>query len=527
MTTERRMPLGIQSFKEMREDGYVYVDKTDIVWRMAHGSKFNYFGRPRRFGKSLLLDTLRCYFEGRRELFQGLRLADMETEWKVYPVIRFDMSLAGATAESLRKFFDGKFRDYERQYSVDVWDGAGLTTRFTNILKTAKQQMKCGAVVLIDEYDSPLQHSWHTPDHEACTAVYREVFSVLKASTEDERLVFITGITKFTQISLFSVLNNLNNLSFAPECATLCGVTEAELVATFQPEIQAFAEKLGCTEDEMLSRLRSHYDGYHFSDENMTGVYNPYSLVNALAARRLGNFWVASGATTMLAKFVDDIDINIEKLDDCWLDRMTMEAYDVSCGSAELFLYQTGYLTIKGFEDEMYNLGFPNTEVRTALCKFVLPALAMRSGSGYESTQLSLRRCLGRGDVSEAMKCLKALIADVPYSNKRLVSMNMEERYRLIASTILNAVGLRVQVERMLGTGRIDIVAWATRFTYVFELKLSNAGGLAAAEKQIRQRMYAEPFQAEGKPVIALAVELDEEGKGLTKWSQVEAGATD
>lgn len=527
MTTERRMPLGIQSFKEMREDGYVYVDKTDIVWRMAHGSKFNYFGRPRRFGKSLLLDTLRCYFEGRRELFQGLRLADMEKEWKVYPVIRFDMSLAGATAESVRAYFHRQFDKYERQYSLPNNNSTNLAVRFSDIVEAVSEQKQCGVVVLIDEYDSPLQHSWHTPDHEACTAVYREVFAVLKSDTEYERFVMITGITKFTQISLFSALNNLSNLSFAPECATLCGVTEAELVASFQPEIHAFAEKLGCTEDEMLSQLRKHYDGYHFSRRNMTGVYNPYCLINALAERDLSNYWIASGATKLLAKFVDDIDINIEKLDDCWLDRMTMEAFDVSCGSTELFLYQTGYLTIKGFEDEMYNLGFPNTEVRTALCKFVLPALAMRSGSGYESTQISLRRSLGRGDVSEAMKCVKALIADVPYSNKRLASMNMEERYRLIVSTILNAVGLRVQVERMLGTGRIDIVAWAQRFTYVFELKLSNAGGLAAAEKQIRQRMYAEPFQAEGKPVIALAVELDEEGKGLTKWSQIEAEATE
>ena len=465
---DRKLPVGIQSFEEIRKDGYLYVDKTDIIWHLANrGKKYNYLSRPRRFGKSVLVDTLEAYFLGKKELFEGLKIMQLETEWVKRPVIRLDMSQAGA------------------------------------------------------EYDSPLQHSWKTPQHEACRDIYREVFSVLKAQDKYEKFVFITGITKFTQISLFSVLNNLSNISFNPEYAALCGITKEELLHDFKPEINRVAAKNEWTFDEAIAQLTTYYDGYHFSHENMVDIFNPFSLVNALSDSSLKNYWASSGATSLLPKFVDDMEIRLNDFDHSALLGTTIETSDVTGGGSELFLYQSGYLTIKGYMNGTYLLGIPNFEVKQALNEIVLPALSMRKSNDIQSSQAFLNLYLNMGNLPEAMKCLKALIADVPYSNKKLASMDMEERYRLILSTIFNAIGCRVEVEKMIATGRIDMVVETSTFIYVLELKLSNNGGVDAAAEQIKAKQYAEPFKADKRKIIALAVELDDLGKGLVDWKEV------
>ena len=266
----------------------------------------------------------------------------------------------------------------------------------------------------------------------------------------------------------------------------------------------------------------SYYDGYHFSRRNMVDLFNPFSLINALADSDLKNYWASSGATSLLPKFVDDMELKLGNFDPCTILRQTIETSDVTGGGAELFLYQSGYLTIKDYQMGVYILGFPNSEVRQALYETVLPALTLRSNGDIQSTQSGLFLALQLGNLPEAMKCLKALIADVPYSNKKLASMDMEERYRLIISTILNAIGCQVEVEHMLSTGRIDIVASTSRFIYVVELKLSNNGGINAAEKQIIDNGYLKPFLADDRKVIGLAVELDDMGKGLIDWKEVQ-----
>lgn len=519
----RKLPAGIQSFKVIRREEYLYVDKTDIVWRLANsGKKYNYLSRPRRFGKSLLVDTLQMYLEGRRDLFEGLRIMLLEKDWKQYPVIRLDMSRGGATAETLRSYLDICFGGYEERYAITPKPTAQLADRFDAIVRAAYKQTGLQVVILIDEYDAPLQHSWHTPEHGRCTEVYREVFAILKADDEYERLVFITGITKFTQISLFSVLNNLTNISFLPEYAAICGITEEEIGKNFKPELERMESRNRWTAQETHDRLKDYYDGYHFSDENMVDVYNPFSLINALDQSRIRNFWAASGATSLLPKFVDDIDLRLGDFDNCRIMRNTLETSDVTGGGAELFLYQSGYLTIKSGDEFGYVLGFPNEEVKQALYEMVLPALTLRKSGDTQSLQANLYAQLGMGQVADAMKSLKALIADVPYSNKKLASMDMEERYRLIISTILNAIGLRVEVERMLSTGRIDMTAQTSRYIYVIELKLRNNGGKDAATHQIINRQYLEPFKADKRQVIGLGIELDEEGKGMLDWERVE-----
>lgn len=519
---DRKLPVGIQSFEKIRKEGYLYVDKTDIIWQLANRNKtYNYLSRPRRFGKSVLVDTLEAYFLGKKELFEGLKIMQLETEWVKRPVIRLDMSRAGAEPETLRSYLDITFDRLEEEYGITPKPTAKLADRFNAIIVGAYEQTGQQVAILIDEYDSPLQHSWKTPYHEACTAVYREVFAILKADDKYEKFVFITGITKFTQISLFSVLNNLSNISFEPEYAAICGITKEEVLRDFKPEINKLAEYEDWTFNEAVAKLTAYYDGYHFSRRNMVDVFNPFSLINALADSDLKNYWASSGATSLLPKFVDDMEIRLKDFDHSALLGTIIETSDVTGGGAELFLYQSGYLTIKGYINGTYLLGIPNFEVRQALNEIVLPTLAMRKNNDLQSTQAFLNVHLSLGNLPEAMKCLKALIADVPYSNKKLASMDMEERYRLIMSTIFNAIGCRVEVEKMIATGRIDMVVETTNFIYVLELKLSNNGGVDAATEQMKAKQYAEPFKVDKRKVIALAIELDDMGKGLVDWKEV------
>ena len=519
---DRRLPVGIQSFEVIRKGGYLYVDKTDMIWRLANrGKKYNYLSRPRRFGKSVLVDTLEAYFLGKKELFEGLEVMKLQAEWVKHPVIRLDMSQAGAEAESIRSYLDDAFHTYETEIGIDVRQGSSLAVRLKNIIKTAYSKTGMQVVILIDEYDSPLQHSWKTPQHEACTDVYREVFSVLKAQDKFEKFVFITGITKFTQISLFSVLNNLSNISFDAPYATICGISKQEAADNFMPEIEAMGEENGWTPEETLKQLTAYYDGYHFCSDNMVDIFNPFSLINALSDRKLRNYWASSGATSLLPKFIDDMEIRLNDFDHCALLSSIIESSDVTGGGPELFLYQSGYLTIKGYMNGTYLLGIPNFEVRQALNEIVLPTLSMRKGNDIQSPQAFLNLYLNMGNLPEAMKCLKALVADVPYSNKKLASMDMEERYRLILSTIFNAIGCRVEVEKMISTGRIDMVVETSTIIYVLELKLSNNGGVNAAAEQIKAKRYAEPFKADKRKIIALAIELEDLGKGLIDWKEV------
>jgi hypothetical protein len=521
-TNNRRFPVGIQSFEEIRKEGYLYVDKTDIIWQLANeGKKYNYLSRPCRFGKSVLVDTLEAYFMGKKELFEGLNIMEMEKEWVKRPVIRLDMSRAGAEPDTLRSYLNNIFRQYEKEYSLVPAPTDSLADRFDAIIVGSYEQTGQQVAILIDEYDSPLQHSWKTPHHEACTAIYREVFAILKADDKYEKFVFITGITKFTQISLFSVLNNLSNISFEPEYAAICGITKEEVLRDFKPEISKLASRNGWTFDEAVAQLTTYYDGYHFSHENMVDIFNPFSLINALADSKLRNYWASSGATSLLPKFVNDMEVRLADFNHSALLSTIIETSDVTGGGAELFLYQSGYLTIKDFQMGVYILGFPNNEVKQALYETVLPALTLRSAGGIQSTQSGLFLALQLGKLPEAMKSLKALIADVPYSNKKLAGMDMEERYRLILSTIFNAIGCRVEVEKMIATGRIDMVVETTNFIYVLELKLSNNGGIDSATEQIRAKQYTEPFKADKRKVVAIAIELDEKGKGLVDWKEV------
>ena len=375
-TNDRRLPVGIQSFEEIRKDGYLYVDKTDIIWQLANrGKKYNYLSRPRRFGKSILVDTLEAYFLGKKELFEGLKIMQLETEWVKRPVIRLDMSRAGAEPESLKDYLNYTFQEYESLYEIKVSNDSSLATRLSEIVRIAYEQTGEQVVILIDEYDSPLQRSWKTPLYEKCTAIYRDVFVILKSMDKFENFIFITACTKFSQFSLTSGLNNLSFIGFDSEYAALCGITKEEAIRYFKPEINKLAACKGWTFDEATIQLSSYYGGYHFSRRNMVDVFNPFSLINALADSDLKNYWLSSGTSPLLSKFEDDIKKRLKDFEYCPIISDTLESSDVTDGGAELFLYQLGYLTIKGYMDRIYLLGFPNSEVKKSLYETILPAL--------------------------------------------------------------------------------------------------------------------------------------------------------
>ena len=375
-TNDRILPVGIQSFEEIRKEGYLYVDKTDIIWQLANrGKKYNYLSRPRRFGKSILVDTLEAYFLGKKELFEGLKIMQLETEWVKRPVIRLDMSQAGAEPESLKDYLNYTFQKYESLYEIKVSNDSSLATRLSEIVRIAYEQTGEQVVILIDEYDSPLQRSWKTPLYEKCTAIYRDVFVILKSMDKFENFIFITACTKFSQFSLTSGLNNLSFIGFDSEYAALCGITKEEAIRYFKPEINKLAACKGWSFDEATIQLSSYYGGHHFSRRNMVDVFNPFCLINALADSDLKNYWLSSGTSPLLSKFEDDIKKRLKDFEYCPIISDTLESSDVTDGGAELFLYQSGYLTIKGYMDRIYLLGFPNSEVKKSLYETILPAL--------------------------------------------------------------------------------------------------------------------------------------------------------
>ncbi len=452
------------------------------------------------------------------------------------------MSGIAGTTKTFMGRLDNMFGDYEKQYGLtpSLWDDFG--SRFKEIIMAAYNTSGQQVVVLIDEYDRPLQQTWNTTEHESTRAVYRSVLELLKPLGDYLRFVFLTGIVKFTQLSLFSSINNLSNISFDGRYATLCGITEEELHLYYDEHVQALADANGLTKEEAYQKLKANYDGYHFSEDNMTDVYNPFSQLNALSKKRLSNFWASSGASSLLPKFVPNLDVEINSYNDHFrIDRDTLETSDITSTEYGLFLYQSGYLTIQSSDEFTYSLGFPNAEVRHALYKMVLPSVITRQESDVRRNQLYLTEALLAGDTEQVFALIKAQVADIPYSNIKYAKrvMHVEERYRMVLTIIFRALGFRVEVERMQAVGRPNLVVYVKNMVYIFELKLNNNGGAQVAAAQIRDRHYCDPFLAgthsspdaaiapQNSPdaampprqkVIAMGIGMDDEGKGLTEY---------
>ena len=414
MKQKRKMPLGIQDFEEMRRGDYLYVDRTDIVWQLANGVKYNFLSRPRRFGKSLLCSTLKCYFEGRKELFEGLKIMQMEEDWVKRPVIYLSMSLGGSSAQELKEYLHYVLSTYEKFYGKNP-NERSLGNRLNGIIQRAYEQSGVKIAVIVDEYDVPLQHTYETNQHDECREIYRNFFMGLKDYGYCIKCVFITGITKFTQISLFSMLNTLTNISFDEQYAAICGLTHEELAQYYSEEIERLALRYALDVPQVLSELKATYDGYHFS-RNLQNVYNPFSVLNALSRSQLNSYWIATGSNEMLNKLLKKYVDDIPSLDGSLIDADYLEMSDVNMDEPKLFLYQSGYLTIKVVKGDCYLLGYPNREVKKAMYERVLPMMTDKPSSEVTTLVQKLKMNLSMGNVDDVMLCLKGLVAGTPYS---------------------------------------------------------------------------------------------------------------
>lgn len=516
MEQNRKIPLGIQDFEEMRKGGYLYVDKTDMVWQLANGDKYNYLSRPRRFGKSLLCSTLKCYFEGRKDLFEGLKIVQMEKEWRKRPVIFLSMSLGGSSAQTLKEYLHTALSAYEKIYGKNP-DEQSLGNRLNGIIQRAYKQSGVQIAVIVDEYDVPLQHTFETDSHDECREIYRNFFTGLKDYGYCIKCVFITGITKFTQISLFSMLNTLTNVSFDDKYSTICGLTHDELSTSYHEEILKLASSYNISEDQSISELKTMYDGYHFA-QNLKNVYNPFSVLNALNRHKLNSYWIASGSNEMLNKLLSKFIHEIHQIDGSLIDADYLEMSDVNMDEPKLFLYQSGYLTIKSVKGDNYVLGYPNREVRKAMYEQVLPMMMHKSSSIVNSAIQKLKMHLSMGNIDDAMLCLQALIAETPYSTQKKEQFVFEEHFRFILKNIFYLCGFEIKEELEMASGRIDLVAENISYVYIMELKMDNNGGIAAACNQMKSHHYADAYKASDKSVISLALEFSKKNRELKDW---------
>ena len=514
----------MQNFEQIRSGGYMYVDKTDFVWQIANDKQNNFLSRPRRFGKSLLTSTLACYLEGKKELFHGLKIMELEQhlpqeeQWPQRHVFRFDFS-GYNTAIELKSYINTVISRWEEVYGRDKAD-ENLQNRFLTLMEKAHKATGHQVAVLVDEYDSPLQHTlFKEKEHEALADIYRSFFPAMKTGSEHLKCLFLTGVTKFTQLSLFSTLNNVSILSTLPQYATVCGITHQEMVDNFLPELKAMGEANGWSVEQTVDKLRDMYDGYHFSenlDEN-TAVYNPYSLINALDTKRISNYWASSGGSTLLSELLERVEVEKDTLEGSTVSRDRLEMADVSLQDVPLFLYQCGYLTIKECDEDEYTLGIPNKEVQRALYNIVLPNALNQPYSTVDSNLLDIKRDLKHLDVESAMRRLQQLVAETPYAHNSKEYIN-EERYRYLLRIAFYLMGCTIEEERHVATGIIDLVVKHPACILVMELKLDNNGGLQAAKDQLADRSYASAYRAEKKPLYAIAVELSSSKRGITAW---------
>lgn len=489
----RRLSKGQSDFARIREDGRVYVDKTDLVWELAHDEDYAFLSRPRRFGKSLLVSTLEEYFQGKRELFRGLKLERLESDWIAYPVLRLDMSVGASSFDSLQDQISSQLEQWEALYSSGGRTGFSLGTRFRDVVRAAYRKTGQRAVVLVDEYDAPLQALvLDHEEHERMRAFYRDFFAVLKSEAGSIRFCFLTGIAKFTQLSIFSVLNNLSNISFSPKYQAICGISEHELVATYEPEIKNLARNLGTSVSGALDQLRSMYDGYLFCPHGER-LYNPYSVVNALADGVVRSYWYSSGQSSILSRMLGEVWHELPELDGSRISVDELEMSDFSLDNPQVLLYQLGYLTIDRVDElaEEYILRFPNAEVRDALYKAVLPSVTHLAPRQASAELRSFRRpLLGDSptvdDVEASCKAFASVLASMPYPAGKEVSKHYERDAQLVLVTLAGAAGFDVSAERPSMGGRADVVISTRSCVVVVEFKMDDQGGLAAAKTSSR-----------------------------------------
>ena len=517
---QRLYPIGIQTFSKIREGNYLYIDKTEYVYRMTHSSaKYMFLSRPRRFGKSLLTSTLHSYFSGRKELFHGLAMEKLEKEWVEYPVLHFDMSTAKhADSEQLLQELNLKLYGYEQIYGR-LEEEVNPNQRLMGLIKRAYEQTGKKVVVLIDEYDAPLLDVVHERENlDVLRNIMRNFYSLLKACDPYLRYVFLTGITKFSQLSIFSELNNIKNISMDEPYAVICGISEDEIRLQMKDDLEGLAKKLEITPEEALMKLKENYDGYHFTSPS-PDIYNPFSLLNAFADGKFGSYWFGSGTPTYLINMLKKFGVEPSEIGN---NRVSVEDFDAPTErmtSIIPLLYQSGYITIKNYDEELdlYTLNIPNKEVRIGLMKSLLPHYVGGKAPEANTMVAYLSRDIRNGDMDTALRRLQTFLSTIPQCD----NTKYEGHYQQVFYIIFSLLGYYVDVEVRTPRGRVDIVLRTKTTLYVMELKLDKSAG--EAMEQIDLKNYPERFALCGLPVVKVAVSFDSERCTIGDWEIINA----
>ena len=512
----RKLPVGIQDFQKLRKENYLYIDKTQYIFDLIQNGSVYFLSRPRRFGKSLLISTLDCYFQGRKDLFLGLAICESEKDWNKYQVIRFDFNAEKYTdLKSLQDFIDEILCRYEKKYSITE-KSHSLSSRFRELLEAIYTQTGLGAVVLVDEYDKPLLA---TMENEALNEEYRNTykafFGVLKSCDQYLRFVFFTGVTKFTHVSIFSDLNQLRDISYDEKYSALCGISHDELVRDFVPEIQAMADKQKFSYDECVEKLKEMYDGYHFNEDS-EDIYNPFSLLNALLDKKFNYYWFSTGTPTFLIKKLESADWRIiDYSEGIAAEPQMLNDYSINSNDPVPLLYQTGYLTIKDYDKDFntYILTYPNNEVKYGFVKSLIPTYLKTNDAISALNVREFAKDLYNCDIESFFERLQAVYANLPYGNQ---AKYIERDFHNVIYLVFLLLGQAVQNEVHYAKGRADCVLQTKDFVYIFEFKLDKSA--EEALKQIESKNYAKPFIADSRRVIKIGVNFDSATRNINEW---------
>ena len=526
-----KYPIGIQSFEKIREGGYVYVDKTDLVYKLAQGSVY-FLARPRRFGKSLLVSTLKAYFEGRKDLFEGLKMMDLETEWAKYPVFVFDFNgINKNTPNSLRDYLLAEMQMIEEDYGIQPVMGPetkkpslNVELRFRHLIKELHEATGQQVVVLIDEYDKPLLDLLETgnPDDEKQLASNRELlkafFSVFKAADDHLRFVLLTGITKFSQVSMFSGFNQPDDISLGNRYDTLLGITEEELYTVFEEPIRELAEELGESEEETKQLLKKRYDGYHFS-KRMKDVYNPFSILNTFAKLDMRDYWFASGTPSYLIRLLGNTPEDIMQYTGKNYPEQLFIDYKADSAMPLPMIFQSGYLTIKGYDKDFntYLLDYPNNEVKQGLITLLANDYLQLNGLAMSWVK-RIVTAMRDGDLEQVRKLFTAFLAETPYSMRPKKDQKQRELYFHYTFYLLMRLisCYTIYTEKQLSEGRADCIIETPKYIYIFEFKLD--GTAAEALNQITDRGYARPYEADPRPIYIIGASFSSKTGTIEEW---------
>lgn len=510
-----KYPIGIQQFAKIREEGWVYVDKTAYLFRLVSEGTYYFLSRPRRFGKSLLMSTLEAYFQGRKELFDGLAIQSLEEEWAEHAVLHLDLNAERyASVSELNNILDTHLRAWEAKYGSEEADNISLSQRFHAVIRAAKSKTGRKVVVLIDEYDKPmLQAIGNEPLQTEFRNVLKAFYGTLKSADGDLRFAMLTGVTKFSKVSVFSDLNNLNDISMDAEYQALCGISDEELHYIFDEEIDELAIHNGQTKEQAYEELRRRYDGYHFA-YNTKGVYNPFSVLNTLLKKEYRNYWFSTGTPTYLVNLLKQANFKLDELSGYETTEAALDSTQSGMDNPIPTLYQSGYLTIKGYDRELqlYQLDFPNEEVEHAFINFLIPMYTPISETESPAFIGKFVREVRAGKVDEFMRRLKALMADTPYE----IIKDLENHYQNVMYILTKLMGFYTQAEYHTSYGRIDLLIATEEYVYVIEMKFDSSAEEALA--QINDKEYTLPFGVDGRQVIKIGVNISREKRNIERW---------